>query len=242
MFAHPPVSPRVALNSTRRLVGYGVTLLSFLLFALSVTIWFASHWRGAYLGVRGDFDYSLSISCGQLRLDVDASYVTPIAHRGDFRNDPSVGPERLDPYHEKLGRWRSFGVNANPRPLSLPHKHLLGFWFSSGQSIWGSIPWTDAMLCELSAASGRTLDTIPSLREGPTLRVRGVHTEAYAPLWFFPMIFSLPAVTWVVGRLRARRRFMPGCCPQCGYDLHATPGHCPECGGGYDVHDVPRPA
>ena len=47
------------------------------------------------------------------------------------------------------------------------------------------------------------------------------------PLWF-PVAASAVAGCWF---RRHGRRFAPGTCPRCGYDLRATPGRCPECGG-----------
>jgi hypothetical protein len=40
----------------------------------------------------------------------------------------------------------------------------------------------------------------------------------------------IPAL-WAARRIRTRRRYGPGLCPSCGYDLRASPGRCPECGG-----------
>src|SRR5438874_1488442 len=50
-------------------------------------------------------------------------------------------------------------------------------------------------------------------------------------LEFALMIASsiLPA-SWIVFRLRRRRRFERGLCQSCGYDLRASPDRCPECG------------
>ena len=43
-----------------------------------------------------------------------------------------------------------------------------------------------------------------------------------------PLAAVLPIVR--LARRLARRRFAPGLCPACGYDLRATPERCPECG------------
>ncbi len=46
-------------------------------------------------------------------------------------------------------------------------------------------------------------------------------------LWISLLVVGAPAVfLWFSGR----RRFAPGCCRVCGYDLRATPDRCPECG------------
>ncbi len=45
----------------------------------------------------------------------------------------------------------------------------------------------------------------------------------------FWIIFVM-ALVLPVCRIRFRRRYPPGRCAKCGYDLRATPERCPECG------------
>jgi hypothetical protein len=188
----------------RRLLNF-LTLLSLPLLLVFLTAWVGSYRREAFFSYRGDHEYEAWASSGQMRLDVNFRYVTPIADADRFWDSPALGPERPDPW-EDMFRGCLCGTSKSPRPIQLPAGDVLGFYFSSGQTIYGS--------------------------SEPPVRVRGVHTEVYAPLWAFPLLFSLPAAGGIVRRIRARRRPAPGCCLACGYDLRATPGRCPECGAG----------
>ena len=52
--------------------------------------------------------------------------------------------------------------------------------------------------------------------------------------WFIIPTSILPGI-WLLISIPWRRRFRPGHCPLCGYDLRATPGWCPECGQAFGV-------
>lgn len=50
------------------------------------------------------------------------------------------------------------------------------------------------------------------------------------PHGFVLLILLIPPLAWLTGSWRDRRRYPPGCCAACGYDLRANSGRCPECG------------
>jgi hypothetical protein len=54
--------------------------------------------------------------------------------------------------------------------------------------------------------------------------------HARVPYWLIAIPFAIPRVIAVRKLLRARKRTLSGCCPECGYDLRASPDRCPECG------------
>jgi hypothetical protein len=58
-----------------------------------------------------------------------------------------------------------------------------------------------------------------------------------APCWLLAAISSIaPAISgiapaiWVVRLVTRKKKYAPGRCARCGYDLRATPERCPECG------------
>jgi hypothetical protein len=60
----------------------------------------------------------------------------------------------------------------------------------------------------------------------PQMAVGGFR-QWLVPLWFICLI-TAPLPAFRLARLR--RRYPPGHCPRCRYDLRATPHQCPECG------------
>jgi hypothetical protein len=95
-----------------------------------------------------------------------------------------------------------------------------------------------AWKCERPPASIPDADVPPGLfhplgfsytnQPMPPQMALGGFRQWLAPLWFICLISAaLPAY-----RLSRRyfRRYPPGHCPECGYDLRATPARCPECG------------
>ena len=50
------------------------------------------------------------------------------------------------------------------------------------------------------------------------------------PCWIPATILSVILLCALARGLSRRRRYKPGFCRKCGYDLRATPGRCPECG------------
>ncbi len=67
------------------------------------------------------------------------------------------------------------------------------------------------------------------------------HFEVMCPYWLLVVVVGVPtAVLWWLDR----RRFPPGHCPRCGYDLTGNvSGVCPECGAAAPGRpaDVPQP-
>ena len=50
------------------------------------------------------------------------------------------------------------------------------------------------------------------------------------PHWFLLLALAVPQLAWLTGRWRDRRKYPPGHCRGCGYDLRESAGRCPECG------------
>lgn len=103
--------------------------------------------------------------------------------------------------------------------------------------IWGTVRWSDGNFCRL----GWTLRKEPNAsgvpgweRAGllwPRIGARPGHWgRGYIPLWLPFLIVATPtALLW--WRDRRPRRYPPGHCRFCGYDLAGNvSGICPECG------------
>jgi hypothetical protein len=52
--------------------------------------------------------------------------------------------------------------------------------------------------------------------------------SVHVPTWFAALLTAALPALWLGGKLR--RRYPPGHCNRCGYDLRASPDKCPECG------------
>jgi hypothetical protein len=68
-----------------------------------------------------------------------------------------------------------------------------------------------------------------SLRVEDKQRDLSVTRFVVVPHWFLALVFAILPALHVRSILRSRR-YGPGLCPACGYDLRATPDRCSECG------------
>jgi hypothetical protein len=102
-----------------------------------------------------------------------------------------------------LGKPFSGHVRSGPSPADDSIVYILkaGGWHGF---LWKSQRWSPQN------------SNVPSLMAG-------------MPYWALLSAESL-VLGWILYRRLRNRRFPPGCCAKCGYDLRATPDRCPECG------------
>jgi hypothetical protein len=89
------------------------------------------------------------------------------------------------------------------------------------RSFHSTVPWHWFGFGRMSAVRAPAKFTVPPRPNGWYAGVRLLAVMA---------VTAVPPGLWLFQFIRRRRRHMPGCCPQCGYDMRATPDRCPECG------------
>src|SRR5688500_18913754 len=124
---------------TRRLLTT-LTGLSLLLCVATAVVYVGSHWSRVRVRVTGHWEYDLPLSCGQMRLDVDRRYVTPVADAEQFRNPVRLGVERLERSHGAPGWVYHVWQWNNPQLPQRPSNVMLGLSLSQGETLSGSIP------------------------------------------------------------------------------------------------------
>ena len=73
-----------------------------------------------------------------------------------------------------------------------------------------------------------TRSNIDMVWDNPTTIYTTRYRLIVIPFWMPAAAFAVPPLLWLMSR--RRRRYGPGRCRTCGYDLRATPDRCPECG------------
>ena len=115
---------------------------------------------------------------------------------------------------------KPFGLISDSRRLGSVNRDSK--WLLFETTAWGSFGFDRREIGVNLAFSGTSLT-------GTSM------TSLVAPDWFLFALTSILPMLWLRDWHR-RRRFGPGQCQRCGYDLRATPQRCPECGA------VPAPS
>jgi hypothetical protein len=229
----------------------GLALLSLAIFAGTIWLWY----RGFHIEDRYNYDKYVEnhdpagnayssyldriVKCGKGGIAF-AEYETfnvndPYLHAGFAYNGPTVadttGPSAYvwpdDSFEMRLDVMLIPNCCVHPAmeyPLLAPDRAYSHRWtFAGFQWVNGA----DGESYVWVQAPQETIDPPPKLG---VFRWQSWYLRSITiPLWF-PAILTLilPAV-WIRRRWRAKR-FPPGHCRACGYDLRATPERCPECG------------
>ncbi|HEY7117172.1 MAG TPA: hypothetical protein VH475_11320, partial [Tepidisphaeraceae bacterium] len=99
-----------------------------------------------------------------------------------------------------------------------------------GQWLWARRPSDQLTTPASQSASLLNFHWTHHTRPSGTPLGNQSETSLTLPHWFAAALLFLPTFARLAGLWRDRRRYAPGHCRQCGYDLRASPDRCPECG------------